>query len=96
METYLEFLSHLGSFGGVVINIFGGLKPIAPALMNDLNVFFYIDCGFIHTLFEKIDHIHPLRSIDFEEDGDEAKDKGDQQVHPQQHAAPPLLLISHQ
>ena len=36
MEVYLSFLSFLGSTGGVVINIFGGLKPIAAALVCSL------------------------------------------------------------
>ena len=34
METYLTFLSHLGCSGAVVINFFGGLKPIAAALVS--------------------------------------------------------------
>ena len=34
MEVYLSFLSYLGSSGGVVINLFGGLKPIAAALVS--------------------------------------------------------------
>ena len=54
METYLSFLSHLGSSGGVVINVFGGLKPIAAAFMSDFNVFSYMDSTLIHTLPEKI------------------------------------------
>ena len=36
MEVYLSFLSFLGSTGGVVINLFGGLKPIAAALVCSL------------------------------------------------------------
>lgn len=34
MESYLEFLRLLGSSGGVTINFFGGLKPIAASLVG--------------------------------------------------------------
>ena len=34
METYLTFLSHMGLSGAVVINFFGGLKPIAASLVS--------------------------------------------------------------
>ena len=76
METYLLFLNHLGNSGGVIINIFGRLKPIAATLMSDFNVFSYMDFSFTHTLPEKIKHIRPLRAVDFEDD-DEAEDEGD-------------------
>ena len=36
MEVYISFLNFLGSSGGVVINLFGGLKPIAAALVSPL------------------------------------------------------------
>ena len=94
MEAYLEFLRHIGISGGVVVNIFGGLKPIATSLMRDYNVYSYMDSTFIHTLPEKIQHIRPLRARDFEELDDEAEDEGEQQFHPDQHASPPLLLVS--
>lgn len=93
METYLSFLSHLGVSGGVVINIFGGLKPIAASLMSDFNVYSYMDSTFMHTLPEKIEHIQPLRAVDFAEEGEEAEE-GEQQFHHHQHASPPLLLVS--
>ena len=38
METYLMFLSHLGCSGAVAINFFGGLKPIAAALVSSLHL----------------------------------------------------------
>jgi hypothetical protein len=38
MEVYNSFLSNLGSSGGVVINLFGGLKPIAAALVSTYNI----------------------------------------------------------
>ena len=60
METYLSFLNHLGSLGGVIINIFGGLKPIVASYMSDFNVFSYMDSSFMHTLPEKLEHIRPL------------------------------------
>ena len=93
METYLSFLSHLGSSGGVVINIFGGLKPIAASFMSDFNGFLYMDSSFMHTLPEKIEHIRPLRAVDFADDDDEAEEEGDQQFQPHQHESP-LLLVS--
>jgi hypothetical protein len=36
MEVYISFFSYLGSSGGVVINLFGGLKPIAAALVSSI------------------------------------------------------------
>ena len=47
METYLSFLSHIGSSGGVVINFFGGLKPIAAALVSTLQHPLLLFCSFI-------------------------------------------------
>ena len=91
MEIYLEFLNNLGSLGGVVINIFGGLKPVAAALMKELNVFSYMDCSFMNSWPGKIDHIRPLQAKDFE-DGDEAQEEGEQ-IHPEQQRSPPLLLV---
>jgi hypothetical protein len=38
MEVYNSFLINLGSSGGVVINLFGGLKPIAAALVSPYNI----------------------------------------------------------
>lgn len=38
MESYLAFLSHMGCSGAVVINFFGGLKPIAAALVSSLHL----------------------------------------------------------
>ena len=43
---------------------------------------------------EKIHHIRRLRIQDFEELDDEATDEGEQQFQPDQHASPPLLLVS--
>jgi hypothetical protein len=77
MEAYLEFLRQIGISGGVVLNIFGGLKPIAASLMSDYNVFSYMDSAFIHMLPEKIHHIRRLRIQDFEELDDEATDEGE-------------------
>jgi len=34
MEVYLTFLRNLGCAGAVVINFFGGLKPIAASLVS--------------------------------------------------------------
>ena len=96
METYFEFLKNLGTLGGVVINIFGGLKPIAAALMKELNVFSYMDYSFLHTLPEKIAHVRALQAADFEEDDDEAGGEEDRQVRPQQQVSPPLFLVSAQ
>jgi hypothetical protein len=42
MEVYNSFLSNLGSSGGVVINLFGGLKPIAAALVSPYNILVFI------------------------------------------------------
>ena len=92
MKTCLSFRNHIGNSGGVVI--FGGLKPIAAALMNDLNIFSYMDSSFMHTLSGKIEHIRSLRAVDFIEDDDEVEDEENQQFHPHQHATPPLLLLS--
>jgi hypothetical protein len=38
MEVYNSFLDNLGNSGGVVINLFGGLKPIATALVSPYNI----------------------------------------------------------
>lgn len=35
--------------------------------MNDFNVFSCIDSNFMHMLDEKIAHIRPLRTVDFDE-----------------------------
>jgi len=46
MEVYLTFLEHLGCAGAVVINFFGGLKPIAAALVsfvhNSIVFYFFV------------------------------------------------------
>jgi hypothetical protein len=44
MEVYIKFLEYMGSAGGMVLNLFGGLKPVAAALasctyLNYLNSF---------------------------------------------------------
>jgi hypothetical protein len=36
MESYLSFLRDIASSGGVIVNLFGGLKPIAAALVSYL------------------------------------------------------------
>lgn len=48
METYLTFLSHMGCSGGVVINFFGGLKPIAASLVSYHQHDFF---GFVALIF---------------------------------------------
>lgn len=97
METYICFLDQLPIAGGVVVNLFGGLKPIAAALMSNLNVFSYMDTKFMHTFPEKLQHIRPLRRVDFE-DGNkdvevEGESEGREHFQPQEDT-PPLLLVS--
>ena len=36
MEVYISFLSFIGSAGSMVLNLFGGLKPIAAALVSPI------------------------------------------------------------
>ena len=36
IEAYLTIISHMGCLGGVIINFFGGLKPIVVAMMSTL------------------------------------------------------------
>ena len=36
MEVYISFLSYMGSAGGMVLSLFGGLKPIAAALVSSI------------------------------------------------------------
>lgn len=97
MEVYIQFLSFMGSAGGMVMNFFGGLKPIAAALMNDFNVFCYMDSAFLNTLEPLIYRVRQLRLADFTEDGDEDNQTHDGHIRPERAASPPMLLVgSHQ
>lgn len=61
--------------------------------MNDQHVFSYMDSCFLHTLPGKIEHIRPLRAVDFQdEEEDDAAHGRASQPHRQQHATPALLL----
>ena len=93
MEVYIKFLSFSGSPGGMVLNFFGGLKPIAAALMHDFNVFNYMDSAFINTLEPMIDRVRQLRLADFE-DEDEDNDTHYGQIRPERVPSPPMLLVS--
>jgi len=60
METYLMFLSHLGCSGAAVINFFGGLKPIAAALVSSsqhLIVFLSFGFNIQYVFFPHIIHV---------------------------------------
>src|ERR1700737_680446 len=60
--------------------------------MNDQHVFSYMDSCFVHTLPDKIEHIRPLRAVDFQDEEDDAAHGRASQPHRQQHATPALLL----
>lgn len=95
MESYIMFLSFMGSSGGMVLSFFGGLKPIAASLMNDYNVFCYMDSAFINSLEPLVERVRQLRLADFTEEGDEDDNQvREGHIHEDHPASPPMVLVS--
>ena len=94
MEVYLSFLDLMGSAGGMVLSFFGGLKPIAAALMRDYNVFCYQDSAFMHNLESLIDRVQQLQLADFAEEGDKDNETREGVIRPERADSPALQLVS--